>query len=70
MVVTVCGHADEHCLVFPGKAKVTHAGFDDPLGLAKNAKSEDEALVHYRRVRDEIRRWVVGFPEATEMAGH
>ncbi|MFO7974332.1 MAG: arsenate reductase ArsC, partial [Candidatus Hydrogenedentota bacterium] len=27
-VVTVCGHANEHCPVFPGKTKVVHVGFD------------------------------------------
>lgn len=25
--VTVCGHANEHCPVFPGKTKVVHVGF-------------------------------------------
>jgi arsenate reductase len=32
--------------------------FDDPPKLAKTAKTEEEALAHYRRVRDEIRRFV------------
>ena len=54
-VITVCGHANENCPFFPGKAKVVHIGFDDPPKLAKSAKSEEEALDCYRRVRDEIR---------------
>ena len=29
-VVTVCGHADENCPVFPGKTQVVHVGFEDP----------------------------------------
>ncbi len=58
VVITVCGHANEHCPVFPGTTKVIHVGFDDPPALAKNAKSEEEALIHYRRVRDEIRRFI------------
>ena len=58
VVITVCGHANEHCPVFPGTTKVIHVGFDDPPALAKNAKSEEEALTHYRRVRDEIRRFI------------
>jgi arsenate reductase len=62
-VVTVCGHAKESCPVFPGKTKVVHVGFDDPPTLAKEAKSEEEALGHYRRVRDEIRAFVEGLPE-------
>jgi len=62
-VITVCGHANENCPFFPGKAKVLHKGFDDPPQLAKNAKSEEEALGHYRRVRDEIRTFVNSLPE-------
>jgi arsenate reductase (thioredoxin) len=62
--VTVCGHAHETCPVFPGKTKVVHAGFDDPPKLAKAAKTEEEALAHYRRVRDEIRKYVETLPGA------
>ena len=57
-VVTVCGHAHETCPVFPGKTKVVHVGFEDPPKLAKDAKSEEEAMSHYRRVRDEIRTFI------------
>jgi arsenate reductase (thioredoxin) len=63
-VVTVCGHAHETCPVFPGKTKVVHVGFDDPPKLAKDAKTEEEALAHYRRVRDEIRKYVETLPGA------
>lgn len=58
LVVTVCGHADENCPAFLGKSRVVHVGFDDPPKLAKVAATEEEALGHYRRVRDEIRRFV------------
>ena len=58
LVITVCGHADENCPAFLGKGRVVHIGFDDPPKLAKTATTEDEALGHYRRVRDEIRRFV------------
>ncbi len=63
-VITVCGHAQENCPVFPGRAVVIHHGFDDPPKLAANAKTEEEALAHYRRVRDEIRVYVETLPEA------
>ena len=63
-VVTVCAHAHETCPVFPGKAKLVHVGFDDPPRLAKDATSDDEALRHYRRVRDEIRAFVETLPES------
>ena len=59
VVVTVCGHANETCPMWLGnKARVVHVGFDDPPKLAKTAKTEEEALGHYRRVRDEIRAFV------------
>lgn len=58
LVITVCGHADENCPAFLGKSRVVHVGFDDPPKLAKTAANEEEALSHYRRVRDEIRAFV------------
>jgi len=61
-VVTVCGQAHETCPYFPGKAKVVHVGFDDPPKLAQDVKTEEEALVHYRCVRDEIRAFVETLP--------
>ena len=63
-VVTVCGHAHEHCPLFPGKAESVRAGFDDPPSLARDAKTEEEALAHYRRVRDEIKAFVERLPQA------
>jgi arsenate reductase (thioredoxin) len=63
-VVTVCGHAQENCPVFLGKARVVHVGFDDPPRLAANAKTEEERLAPYRRVRDEIRDFVMTIPES------
>ena len=68
-VVTVCDHANETCPVFPGKTKVVHVGFDDPPALAKDAKSEEEALSHYRRVRDEIKSFIEKLPGALLEAG-
>lgn len=63
-VVTVCDSAGKACPFAPGSAKVVHVGFDDPPALAKFAKSEADALAHYRRVRDEIRRFVETLPKA------
>jgi len=62
-VVTVCGHANEHCPFFPGAHATVHGGFDDPPKLAVGAKTEAEALKHYRRVRDEIRTFVEKLPD-------
>lgn len=64
VVVTVCDAAHEQCPVIPGMQarRRVHRSFDDPPRLAREAASEEEALGHYRRVRDEIRAWVEGMP--------
>ena len=61
-VVTVCDKASTRCPVFPGDVKRLHAGFDDPPDLAAGAATEDDALGHYRRVREEIRAFVEKLP--------
>lgn len=63
-VITVCGHANEQCPIFPGRTKVIYVGFDDPPKLAKEAKSEHEALDCYRRIRDEIKAFIETLPES------
>jgi len=64
VVVTVCGHANETCPMWLGKkTRVVHVGFDDPPKLAKTAKTEEEALGHYRRVREELKAFVAGLPD-------
>lgn len=65
-VVTVCDNAAESCPVFPGRARVVRRSFDDPPRLARSAASDEEALRHYRRVRDEIRDFVASLPESLE----
>lgn len=63
LVVTVCDAASEACPVFPNASRVLHAGFDDPPRLAKHAASDDEAMPHFRRIRDEIRRFIQTLPD-------
>ena len=65
-VVTVCDSAAASCPMFRGTAKVVHHSFDDPPRFARDAKSEEEALNHYRRVRDEIRDFVMTLPGSLE----
>jgi arsenate reductase len=63
-VVTVCADADANCPVFPGKTRVVHVGFDDPPKLTKHLPDGEEKLAVYRRVRDEIRRFVETLPDS------
>ena len=59
-IITLCDHANETCPYFPGRK--IHKGFADPPRLAEDAKSEEEVLLHYRRVREEIRAFVEALP--------
>jgi arsenate reductase len=62
-VVTVCGQANENCPAFPGKTQVVHVGFEDPPKLTAHLPDGEERLAVYRRVRDEIRRFVERLPD-------
>lgn len=55
MVVTVCGHADEHCPVLSAGVKKIHWPLTDP---AKATGTEAEILAQFRATRDEVRRRV------------
>ncbi len=58
-VITVCDNAKETCPVFIGNVKHRlHIGFDDP---AEATGTEEEQMVVYRRVRDEIRGALTNF---------
>jgi arsenate reductase (thioredoxin) len=50
-VITVCDSANERCPIFPGATARIHWSFDDP-SAAKG--TEEERLMTFRRVRDEI----------------
>ncbi|HOI95354.1 MAG TPA: arsenate reductase ArsC [Syntrophobacter fumaroxidans] len=62
-VITLCDNAQRACPVFPAKTRVLHVPFDDPPRLAAGARTEEEAMMHYRRVRDEIKAFVEKLPE-------
>jgi arsenate reductase len=55
IVVTVCGHADEHCPVLPPGVKKMHWPLSDP---AKATGTDEEILAQFRATRDEVRRRV------------
>ena len=52
LVVSVCGHADEHCPVLPAGTRKIHWPLDDP---AKAQGTEDEIMQTFRNSRDDIR---------------
>jgi arsenate reductase len=65
-VVTVCDNAHESCPLFSGRTKIVHVGFQDPPRMAKDVKTDEEKLNCYRRVRDEIRKFVERLPKVLE----
>ena len=67
-IITVCDTARETCPVVPG-ARMIHISFDDPPRLARDAGSDDEAIPHYRRVRDQIRAFIETLPTTLEGLG-
>ncbi|HXR15972.1 MAG TPA: arsenate reductase ArsC [Terriglobales bacterium] len=58
-VLTVCDNANESCPIYPGHANRFHHSFEDPAALQG---SEEERLAVFRRVRDELRRFLSTFP--------
>ena len=54
-LVTVCGHADEHCPVVPEGIQKEHWPLDDP---AKATGTEKEIMEVFRASRDDIRQRV------------
>ncbi len=67
-VITLCDQAQQSCPVFPARVGVLHRSFKDPPVLALSAKSEEEAMGHYRRIRDEIRKFVEKLPELLSLS--
>jgi len=63
-VVTVCGHANETCPIFSGNCKIVRHGFEDPPKLAKDLTNEEEKLNCYRKVRDQIKEFVLTLPDS------
>lgn len=57
-VLTVCDNANESCPIFPGHANLIHQSFDDPAAVQG---TDEERLVAFRRVRDQIRSFLRPF---------
>lgn len=55
IVITVCGHADEHCPVLPAGVKKYHWPLTDP---AKARGAEEEVMTQFRATRDEVKERV------------
>ena len=55
-VITVCDSAKENCPFFPGGKKYIHRSFEDPASFEG---TEEEKLEFFRKIREEIRNWII-----------
>ncbi len=62
-VVTLCGDANEKCPLFFGGVERLHHGFEDPSRLSG---SVEDLLPEFRRVRDEIKNWIIAYFGGTQ----
>ena len=62
-LVTVCGHADEHCPALPPGVSKEHWPLEDP---ARATGSEEDIMQVFRASRDDIRRRVEGLLKRLE----
>jgi arsenate reductase len=62
-VVTLCDRARELCPIFTGKTKKLHQSFEAPLVLAASAETKEEKLKFYRKIRDQIKEFILKLPQ-------
>ncbi|MBI3545353.1 MAG: arsenate reductase (thioredoxin) [Gammaproteobacteria bacterium] len=67
LVITVCGHADEHCPLLPSGVHKKHWPLEDP---AKATGSEAEIMTTFRATRDDIRARVENLIDDIKMLAH
>lgn len=60
-IITLCGDAAEKCPIVPSQAKVHHWGLPDP---AKASGSNEEILIEFAKVRDEIKKRILEFKDS------
>jgi len=65
-VVTLCDNARQQCPVFPGKAKLIHKAFEDPVAVAG---SEEQITHAFRKTRDDIKAFIETLPESLKSQG-
>lgn len=67
VVITLCDTACNHLPEFPDKTRIIHKPFDDPPQVSSEMdNTENDVLTHYRRVRDEIKDFVINLPNFLE----
>jgi arsenate reductase len=67
LVITVCGHADEHCPILPPGVQKQHWPLDDP---AKATGTEEQIMAKFCATRDEVKSRVEGLIGGLKMMAH
>lgn len=62
-VITVCDNAREQCPIYPGRTKMIHHSFKDPMFAVGTS---EQVMAEFRRIRDQIRDFVADMPENLE----
>ncbi len=62
LLVAVCDSAAASCPTTPNATRAISIPFDDPPTLAKQLSGEEQKMSPYRRVRDEIKSFVLTLP--------
>ena len=57
-IITLCDHAAQNCPVFLGNGVRRHHSFSDP---AAAVGSDHEVLAAFRKVRDELKQFILSF---------
>ena len=65
LIISVCSSAEKECPIFPGAVERLHWPFDDP---ADAEGTDEEKMVVFRRVRDEIKAKLEGHFGAEEQS--
>jgi arsenate reductase (thioredoxin) len=65
-VLTVCDNAREACPIYFGHTHHIHHSFEDPASVQGSA---EERLAAFRRIRDQIRAYLLNFPSSGILGG-
>jgi arsenate reductase len=63
-IVTLCDHAAKTCPVFAGKGERRHKSFPDPAAAEGTG---EEKLRMFRSVRDDLKEFILSFPDNREI---
>jgi arsenate reductase len=58
LVITLCDNARKECPFFPGAINLIHKSFEDPTSITG---TEEEKLNKFRKLRDQVKSWLIEY---------